>query len=297
MLERLHAPLTGAMLAALGASASQAAAVLPARPAALVHVQPGVARPGDPVLVVVRGSARRPSGALGAETLRFYPLGASDETFAAFVGLPLEQRPGPLALRVRLTAGGRAHDVRGFVTVEPGTFRSRHLTVARRFTSPSEEEKAWAKEDQVAFTRATSVVTERWAFEDAFVPPRPLVLSALFGDRRTINRTRRSVHYGVDLGGDGGEPIFAVNAGRVAMVRRCFGSGNTVLVDHGGALYSAYFHLTTFEVEEGALVAAGQRLGTLGTTGRVTGPHLHFGVKLRGRWVNPMAFFAFELSG
>ena len=84
----------------------------------------------------------------------------------------------------------------------------------------------------------------------------------------------------------GARPDYAANDGEVVMVRDCFASGNTVLVHHGGRLFTAYFHMSKFEVKEGQKVKRGELLGLVGKTGRVTGPHLHFGVKLDGRWVN-----------
>jgi len=111
-------------------------------------------------------------------------------------------------------------------------------------------------------------------------------MTAPFGDLRLFNGKAQSQHFGLDLDGRVGDPIEAANDGAVVMVRPCYASGNTVIVDHGGGLYTMYFHLSHFEVKEGQKVARGQLLGLVGRTGRVTGPHLHFSVKVDGLYVD-----------
>jgi murein DD-endopeptidase MepM/ murein hydrolase activator NlpD len=252
---------------------------------ASVHLQPGVARPGDAVLVTVLGVTRPPSGTLGPQTLDFLPVA---DGFQALVALSVEASVGPRALTVDLVPeGGVETTVSGTLDiVEPGWPR-RELKVAKRFTSPSKAEQLRSARDQKAFSEAFDVELEPWLFSDDFGWPRPPDVTAPFGDLRLINGKKKSQHFGMDLDGDTGDDIVAANAGEVVLVRDCFASGNTVLVHHGGRLFTAYFHLSKFDVKEGERVKPGQRLGRVGKTGRVTGPHLHFGVKLDGRWVDP----------
>jgi murein DD-endopeptidase MepM/ murein hydrolase activator NlpD len=110
-----------------------------------------------------------------------------------------------------------------------------------------------------------------------------------------INGERKSPHTGQDLRAVLDEPVLASNAGRVVLVRDCFFSGNSVLVDHGLGLYSMYFHLDQVKVKEGDLVEKGQVLGLAGMTGRATGPHLHWGFRLLGERVDPDAILALPL--
>src|SRR5690606_28296371 len=111
-----------------------------------------------------------------------------------------------------------------------------------------------------------------------------------------FNGSLASVHYGLDLRGAVGAPIHAANAGVVVMVRDCFTSGNTVIVDHGAGLYTLYFHLSRFDVTEGQRVERGQLLGAVGSTGRVTGPHLHWSVHVDGRYVDPQRLLELALD-
>lgn len=264
---------------------------------ASVHLQPGVARPGDAVLVTVLGVTKQPTGTLGPDTLDFLPIA---DGFQALVGLSVEASLGTRALTVELIPeGGTETTITGSLdVVEPGWPR-RELKVAKKFTNPSKKEQLRSARDTKAFSDAFDVDLEPWLFSHDFVWPRPKEITAPFGDLRLMNGKKKSQHFGTDLDGNTGDPITAANAGEVVMVRDCFASGNTVLVHHGGRLFTAYFHLSKFEVKEGDLVQPGQRIGLVGKTGRVTGPHLHFGVKLDGRWVDPASVLGlkfFELS-
>ena len=111
--------------------------------------------------------------------------------------------------------------------------------------------------------------------------------SGNFGKRRVLNGKPKSPHSGVDYSAPAGEKVRAVSSGKVKMADDLYYSGYTVLLDHGGGLVSQYFHLQEITVEEGAAVEAGDLLGRVGSTGRVTGPHLHFGLRLYGRRVDP----------
>lgn len=264
---------------------------------ASVHLQPGVARPGDAVLVTVLGVTKQPSGKLGPDTLDFLPIA---DGFQALVGLSVEASLGTRTLTVELIPEGSSETtiIGSLDVIEPG-WPKRELKVAKKFTSPSKSEQLRSARDTKAFSDAFDVDLEPWLFSQDFVWPRPKDITAPFGDLRLMNGKKKSQHFGTDLDGNTGDPITAANAGEVVMVRDCFASGNTVLIHHGGRLFTAYFHLSKFEVKEGDLVQPGQRIGLVGKTGRVTGPHLHFGVKLDGRWVDPASVLGlkfFELS-
>ncbi len=122
------------------------------------------------------------------------------------------------------------------------------------------------------------------------------MITAPFGDRRTFNGNTQSQHYGIDLDGKTGAPIVAANDGTVVLIRDCYTSGNTVIVHHGAGLYSLYFHLSKFLVKEGAKVKRGQRLGLVGRTGRVTGPHLHWSMKVGDLYVDPASILRLPLA-
>ena len=259
-----------------------------------VRLQPAVARPGDAVLVEVTGTTTAPSGQLGSAELVFLPFGAS--SFVAITGLSVDQKPGPLALEVTTRTEGLRELFEGTLDVAPPNFRKRQLTVSKRFTSISKRDRERSKADQEAFSQAMDVDFFDWSFSARFDWPRNAGVTAPFGDLRLLNGKKQSQHFGTDLDGDTGDPIFASNDGEVVMARDCFASGNTVLVHHGGRVFTSYFHLSRTDVKTGDKVKRGQQLGLVGKTGRVTGPHLHFGVKIDGRWVNPESVLSLDFE-
>jgi murein DD-endopeptidase MepM/ murein hydrolase activator NlpD len=113
-------------------------------------------------------------------------------------------------------------------------------------------------------------------------------LSSLYGLRRVFNNEPRSAHRGVDMRGASGTPVLAAAAGRVALAEEHFFSGRAVYLDHGQGVVSMYFHLDEIAVREGQFVDSGTVVGKVGMSGRVTGPHLHFGLSVLGQLVDPM---------
>jgi murein DD-endopeptidase MepM/ murein hydrolase activator NlpD len=251
---------------------------------------PARVKPGDPVLLVVHGSDEVPKGTVGSRPAEFYRHG---DTAESLVGIPIEQEPG--MLEVRITAGTTRLDAA--LEIVPPEFPERKLTVASKFVKPPASARARIKADQAAYQKAWNTPFRPRAFADNFQKPRDAEITAHFGDKRTLNGRKTTTHYGLDLDGSTGDEIRAANDGRVVMVRDCYTSGNTVLVEHGGGLITSYFHMSRFLVKPGQEVKRGELLGLVGKTGRVTGPHLHFGAHIGTLWVNPQALLALPFPG
>ena len=122
-----------------------------------------------------------------------------------------------------------------------------------------------------------------------FLKPVPGKVVGTFGRRSIINEQPRSPHSGVDLRGKRGTPVKAINHGRVVLTENHFFTGLTVVIDHGGGIQSMYFHLDRIEVDVGRIVKKGEVVGRVGSTGRATGPHLHWGIRVNGARVDPLA--------
>ncbi|MBL8922860.1 MAG: M23 family metallopeptidase [Myxococcaceae bacterium] len=260
--------------------------------AADVKLQPGVARPGDAVMIQITGSTKTPSGHLGSAELVFLAFGV--DTWVALVPLSVDLKPQKLSLdAVAITEGGKEALFGQLEVVKPN-FRRRQLTVSNKFTNPNKKERAWSAADQKAFNESFDQDFTPWAFTQNFAWPRNDHVSAPFGDLRLFNNKKKSQHFGDDIDGETGDPIYASNDGEVVMVRECFGSGGTVLIHHGGRLFTSYFHMSEFAVKQGERVVSGQPIGKVGSSGRVTGPHLHFGAKLDGKWVDPQSVLRLE---
>ena len=126
----------------------------------------------------------------------------------------------------------------------------------------------------------------------AFVPPVPGQANSAFGTRSIFNGKRRSAHGGADFVSPSGTPVRAPNAGHIVVARDLYFSGNTLVIDHGLGLFSTLAHLSAIDAREGDGVSAGQVVGRVGATGRVTGPHLHWAVRAGGARIDPLAVLA-----
>ncbi len=253
---------------------------LPAGADPAIEIAPAQARPGDAFLVTVHG-AEAPRGEAAGRELAFFRAPGG---WRAVGALPVEADPGPLP--VSLDAGGGR--LEASLDVLAADFPEKRLHVSERFIRrPPPKVRRRIEADQRAFVRAFAQEPSPPLFSGRFALPREDAFSAGFGERRTFNERKESRHYGLDIGGKMGAPVAAAQAGRVALVRDCWASGLSVVLWHGAGLYSTYFHLSRARVKAGDLVARGQLIGQVGRSGRVTGPHLHWGVKVSGLWVNP----------
>jgi murein DD-endopeptidase MepM/ murein hydrolase activator NlpD len=111
-----------------------------------------------------------------------------------------------------------------------------------------------------------------------------------FGNARVFNGSLKSYHSGTDFRAKVGTPVKSVNDGVVVLAKDRFYAGGSVIVDHGEGVYSCYYHMSKYEVKEGDFVKKGQLLGLSGVSGRVTGPHLHFSMRVSGVQVDPLQF-------
>lgn len=258
-----------------------------------IVLQPTQARPGEPVLLTVWGLKGEPTGTLGERALRFFPVPGG---FSALIGLPVEQTPGSLALTVAVPGAPESERLTGKLEVVDPGWRTRTLQVANKFVKPPPEVEARMEADQAAFSQAFTQAFVAPLFEKNFTLPRKAKVTAPFGDLRTFNGQKQSQHFGTDLSGGTGTPVSAANRGTVVMTRDNYAAGNTVLLHHGAGLYTAYFHLSAITVKDGQRVERGQRLGKVGGTGRVTGPHLHWGARVDTLWVDPMTLTRIDFS-
>jgi len=282
------------VLATLVALALPLAAAPAVAGAATLALDPPRARPGDAVLVIIRGAAPRPTASLAGQALSFFPVAGGH---AALAGLPVETPPGPLPIEVSLGEGGGAGEVRGTLRVEPPAFPHRSLEVQQRYVEPpAPEVERRIAEDRAAFARAFSQPPSPPLFRGRLAWPLRARVTAGYGEQRTFNAVRASQHYGLDLAGKVGAPVGAAQAGRVVLVRDGWASGKSVVVWHGAGLYTTYFHLSRIRVQEGQAVGRGERLGDVGATGRASGPHLHWGVRVGDLYVDPRSVLrlAFE---
>ena len=248
------------------------------------------ARQGAIVPVLLR-SDRPLSAAMFSDGSREIAMerAADGKTFRTLLGIDFESKPG--ARRLTVTARdecGEDRSVAREVTVVAAKFPEQKLKVDPAYVEPpeSERERIAADREKVAAIWATADTERRWTA--AFVLPVPGTTPGGYGARRIFNGKPRSRHDGVDMAASSGTAVTAPAPGRVALAEDLYFSGGTVILDHGGGLFTTYFHLSAIDVKPGDSVAAGQRVGAVGATGRATGPHLHWGAKLHHARVNPL---------
>ena len=176
--------------------------------------------------------------------------------------------------------------------VVPRSFAVSRLSVDPKFVEPPPEEKERIERDREAFRKAFSTPLPAPLWEGRFTLPAEALSQKNFGARRVYNGQTRSRHAGLDLSAPTGTPVAAPASGVVVLAGEFYFSGGSVVLDHGGGLMTMYFHLSRIDVKEGDRIAPGQRIGAVGATGRVTGPHLHWAARLGAARVDPAALLA-----
>ena len=192
---------------------------------------------------------------------------------------------------MRIHRNGSSTPATRTLRVAPKQFRVRRLRVPSSFVDPPPEAVEQIVKDNAAFADAYARITpRRWI--GSFVLPVDGTPTSNFGTRSYYNGVRRSPHAGVDFVGDIGTPVRASNHGEVVIAAPMYFTGNTIVVDYGDRLFSVFAHLSEFRVKPGDTVEPETIVGLVGATGRVTGPHLHWSVRLHGARVDPLSLVA-----
>jgi murein DD-endopeptidase MepM/ murein hydrolase activator NlpD len=273
------------------AAALATAASVPCGGSVLLRVSDSQPKQGSVVVVEIRSETplRSAEGFSSGEALYFWH-DSDGLVFQALLGIDLHRRPGPSNLRARaFPESGAALECSLELRVRDGEFTVQRLEVAPRYVEPSPEDAARAHRESAELARIFSSTTSERLWQRSFRPPvEGYEPSGSFGKRRVFNNQPRSPHSGEDYPAPAGTPVLAASRGRVVLARGLYFLGNTVILDHGFGLYSFYGHLSATTAEPGALVESGAVIGKVGATGRVTGAHLHWGVRLGDARVNPL---------
>jgi murein DD-endopeptidase MepM/ murein hydrolase activator NlpD len=208
----------------------------------------------------------------------------------ALLGVDLEKAPGTYPLATHVTvANNNPTSCTVPIPVRRGKFTTESLQVGKEFVEPDPEQIKRANEERDQLRHIFDQVTPEKLWTRKFrVPLDGVTSGSNFGKRRILNGQPGSPHGGVDFPATTGTPVHAAQSGRVALAQELFFSGNTVVVDHGLGIYTFYGHLSAIDVKVGDTVDSGQVLGKVGATGRVTGPHLHWGLTVERARVNPL---------
>ena len=267
--------------------------VLPARPlpGALVRLTlDGAPRGGDSVINV--------TGTLAGERLHF--VAAGGDRWRALGAVPIDGTDKARARVLVERASGAVDTVRTALDVpalpEPSITASPQLAVPDRFTRPldSATQARIARENALARAVGTRAHESPARWTRAFLKPRTSRVTSQFGTGRAFNGAVASRHLGVDFAGPVGAPIKAANRGVVALVDTFFLAGRVIYIDHGAGVVTGYFHLSEPLVAVGDTVSRGQVIGRVGSTGRVTGPHLHWTARFGTLTMDPLDLVELE---
>jgi murein DD-endopeptidase MepM/ murein hydrolase activator NlpD len=198
---------------------------------------------------------------------------------------------GEQTIVVEAVRPNRRELVLGKIRVDAVEFPEQRLKLPPKMVTPSKEDSARIKREQEMITKALSEVSPRRFWSFPFARPVPGDVTSAFGLRRVLNGQPRSPHSGLDLDGKTGDAVAAANQGKVILVGDFYFNGKSVFVDHGQGVISMYFHLSRVDVSLGQHVERGHQVGQVGASGRATGPHLHFGMKILGQAVDPTPLF------
>jgi hypothetical protein len=257
---------------------------------AAVRVVPSPVDPGGIAAIVVDDQGVDPASITATfegRTLAFFS--GSDGRPRALAGIELTTKPGPHRVVVDVRPPGTpARRLEGTVAVRARTFPRENLQVSRKYVAPDPATVARIAREQKVLDAILARRSDARLWKGSFALPADGPLGSPFGLRRFFNGEPRRPHMGQDIRVPVGTPVHAAARGRVVLADDQYFGGNTLVLDHGLGLFTLYLHLVSFRVSEGTLVDRGELIGSSGKTGRVTGPHLHWGAYVSETRVDPL---------
>jgi murein DD-endopeptidase MepM/ murein hydrolase activator NlpD len=242
-------------------------------------------RDGDPAVTDLKARFNKSDIALFQHPVK--PAGI----YCGLVGIPISSVPQKTAVQLEWTdSGGHRQTVRVPLRIVEGNYKKEALQVAPKHVKPSPTDLKRIKAEKKEIRRIYTSSNDARLWFGNFVKPVTSDTTSVFGNQRLFNGELQSYHRGTDLRAKTGTPIYASNSGIVRLAKNLFYSGNIIILDHGKGIFTNYAHLSKIDVRAGQHVARGEQLGLSGASGRVSGPHLHWGVKISGAYVDPLQF-------
>jgi murein DD-endopeptidase MepM/ murein hydrolase activator NlpD len=289
---RSHAVAVAALIAA-GTGTSWRAVARQDLPRLEVGVVARALQPGEVVRLDISCTCgeERPSATAFDTDVALFPT-ADGRGWSGLFGIDVDEEPGVSQVKVSLDQGaGPPLVATRELHVVAKQFPTRRLRVAPTYVDPPPDDLARIQREAAMLNAVFATITPR-LWDGPFVLPVAEPSNSNFGSRSIFNGQARSPHGGVDFASAAGTPVAAAGRGRIVIADDLFFTGNTVVIDHGLGLYSVLAHLSAMNVARGDGVERGSIVGRVGATGRVTGAHLHWGVRLNGARVDPMSLLA-----
>lgn len=178
------------------------------------------------------------------------------------------------------------------IKIIDGNYKSEIIKVSKSKVTLSKKNKKRVQKEYKEAMKIYKTISPKLYWKENFIYPLNTKITSDFGNKRIYNNSIKSYHSGTDFRAAIGTPLKAINNGIIKIAKNRFYAGNSVVIDHGQGVYSCYFHLSKINLEVGDKVKKGQIIGLSGDTGRVTGPHLHFSMRVNGILVDPMALIS-----
>ena len=221
-----------------------------------------------------------------------FPMAPSEQNgiYEGLLGIDLSTRPAKYEIKVVVTnEESRVYSNTLSLKVERVDFGVQKLSLPSSMVDLDAKTLKRVNREAKKLEALFQGFRDERLWRGAFILPVEGELSTTFGLNRIINRQPRGPHTGIDLRAEEGTPVLACNSGVIVLMDELFFSGKSLILDHGWGLYSMYFHLSEVLVKEGDRVSTGTLLGRVGSTGRSTGPHLHWGIRMNGARVDPLS--------
>jgi murein DD-endopeptidase MepM/ murein hydrolase activator NlpD len=178
------------------------------------------------------------------------------------------------------------------IDIKEGNYKKEKLSVNPKKVNPPKELSDKIYQEYKEANAIYNTISEKTYWEKPFIYPLNSKITSEYGNARVFNDTLKSYHSGTDFRADIGTPVKAINDGKIVIASDRYYAGGSIVIDHGNGLYSCYFHLSEFFAKVGDVVKQADIIGLSGKSGRVTGPHLHFGIKLYNTSIDPLHFIA-----
>ena len=236
-----------------------------------------------------------PVTALGARfqnqiiPLDVHPIEPGEKYFG-LIAIPMASKPGQTHLTVEWINSKGQHSQKIPFEISAGSYRTDILTVEPGKVNLKKSDLERVKREKKELKDIWQAASDYRLWDSGFQLPIESEITSSFGNQRMFNNQLKSFHRGTDFRAPVGRPIMAANSGTVKLAKALFYSGNLVIIDHGTGVFSLYAHLSQIDVIAGQNIAKGRQIGLSGATGRVNGPHLHWGIKVNNTYVDPLQF-------
>lgn len=280
-----------ALVPPVAAFAAQAAPRAASESSTRITLRSRTLRPGEVIVASIAAPAAIDLLTVTAFDKEWPAFRTGSGRWRCLIGIDLDTAPGRYTITAAASAAPPFTTTRP-ITVVPRQFRVRTLRVAPDYVNPPPEIQERIVADNVLLGEVFAHPAPDPAWTGGFRRPVPGRANSSFGTRSVFNGEPRSPHGGTDFLSPAGTPVRAPAGGRVVVARDLFFTGNTVVIDHGLGVFSTLAHLSRLDVHEGAPIDGGDVVGLVGATGRVTGPHLHWSLRVGGARVDPLSALA-----